>query len=470
MSHSAGPRAGGPRRAAVVHPGAEAGPPGRVRGGVRRPARAAALPAGGRVCTRRRSPSGASSATPGCWQGKRPGEKVGRPVGGAGRDRPAAPRAGADQAPSWRRPRRRLTIMGKAHALLEEISESADTRTSGRQALMAAYDELDRGGHHDPARGRADRGRPGPPRPVGTTRRRVHRSTGRGGAGEQAHRGRAGARPGGAELAAVRRPAAAADLRDAARRGRLPVLGRPRCTGSCGRTRRSRTVAGRPRHPPGRCPSWSRPGRGRCTPGTSPSSPGPVKGSVLRRLRDDRHLLPVHRRRACAPHRVRAAGGRDDDRGLRRPRHPAGRARRPGHLDDQQDRRGPARRPGRDPVPFPAQGLERQPVLRGVVQDPEVRAGLPRAVRLPAGRAGVHVASSSTSTTITTGTPGIGLHTPADVHYGHAADVQQRRQQTLAAARQQHPTRFTTTAATPKILNLPEASWINRPAAQTPAA
>jgi putative transposase len=65
---------------------------------------------------------------------------------------------------------------------------------------------------------------------------------------------------------------------------------------------------------------------------------------------------------------------------------------------------------------------------------------------------------------------GVGLHTPADVHYGHAADVQQRRQQTLAAARQQHPTRFTSTAATPKVLNLPEASWINRPAAQTPAA
>ena len=64
---------------------------------------------------------------------------------------------------------------------------------------------------------------------------------------------------------------------------------------------------------------------------------------------------------------------------------------------------------------------------------------------------------------------GVGLHTPADVHYGHAADVQQRRLQTLAAARQHYPTRFTT-ATTPKILNLPEASWINQPADQTPAA
>ena len=65
---------------------------------------------------------------------------------------------------------------------------------------------------------------------------------------------------------------------------------------------------------------------------------------------------------------------------------------------------------------------------------------------------------------------GVGLHTPADVHYGHATHVQQRRLQTLAEARQQHPTRFTSNTATPKILNLPEASWINRPAAQTPAA
>ena len=39
----------------------------------------------------------------------------------------------------------------------------------------------------------------------------------------------------------------------------------------------------------------------------------------------------------------------------------------------------------------------------------------------------------------------------------------------LAAARQQHPTRFTT-ATTPKILNLPEAAWINQPAAQATAA
>jgi transposase InsO family protein len=57
---------------------------------------------------------------------------------------------------------------------------------------------------------------------------------------------------------------------------------------------------------------------------------------------------------------------------------------------------------------------------------------------------------------------GIGLHTPADVHYGLATEVDQRRQAALAAARQANPERFATTG-TPKILNLPETAWINPP-------
>jgi len=60
---------------------------------------------------------------------------------------------------------------------------------------------------------------------------------------------------------------------------------------------------------------------------------------------------------------------------------------------------------------------------------------------------------------------GIGLHTPADVHYGLAADTDQRRRQTLAAARAATPQRFTG-RADPKILELPEAAWINPPIQQ----
>ena len=57
---------------------------------------------------------------------------------------------------------------------------------------------------------------------------------------------------------------------------------------------------------------------------------------------------------------------------------------------------------------------------------------------------------------------GIGLHTAADVHYGLTDAVDQRRHAALAAARAAHPERFTSTAV-PKILNLPDAAWINPP-------
>lgn len=61
---------------------------------------------------------------------------------------------------------------------------------------------------------------------------------------------------------------------------------------------------------------------------------------------------------------------------------------------------------------------------------------------------------------------GIGLHTPADVHYGLAADRAADRQAVLAAARARHPHRFATTTP-PKILALPDTVWINRPAQET---
>jgi putative transposase len=58
---------------------------------------------------------------------------------------------------------------------------------------------------------------------------------------------------------------------------------------------------------------------------------------------------------------------------------------------------------------------------------------------------------------------GIGLHTPADVHYGHANTVAKQRSAALAVARLSHPERFST-GSDPKILALPDDAWINRPA------
>jgi putative transposase len=64
---------------------------------------------------------------------------------------------------------------------------------------------------------------------------------------------------------------------------------------------------------------------------------------------------------------------------------------------------------------------------------------------------------------------GIGLNTPADVHYGLAAGKAIERAAVLAIARAANPERFSTTAD-PKILALPSTTWINPPTTITTAA
>lgn len=61
---------------------------------------------------------------------------------------------------------------------------------------------------------------------------------------------------------------------------------------------------------------------------------------------------------------------------------------------------------------------------------------------------------------------GIGLHTPADVHFGRAEAVRAQRQAVLDAAYAFHPQRFRRPPSAPTI---PEATWINRPE-ETPLA
>ena len=56
---------------------------------------------------------------------------------------------------------------------------------------------------------------------------------------------------------------------------------------------------------------------------------------------------------------------------------------------------------------------------------------------------------------------GLGMLTPASVHYGHAEDILTRRSKTLDAAYAAHPERFT--GKRPRPLSLPEAVWINPP-------
>ncbi len=66
-------------------------------------------------------------------------------------------------------------------------------------------------------------------------------------------------------------------------------------------------------------------------------------------------------------------------------------------------------------------------------------------------------------TTRAASTPGIGLHTAADVHFGLAAAKATDRRTVLAAARARHPDRLGGITTAPKILDLPDTASINRP-------
>jgi putative transposase len=58
---------------------------------------------------------------------------------------------------------------------------------------------------------------------------------------------------------------------------------------------------------------------------------------------------------------------------------------------------------------------------------------------------------------------GIGMHTPASVHFGTAEQIRAQRQLTLDRAHAAHPHRF---ARRPRPPQLPEAAWINQPTEQ----
>ena len=59
---------------------------------------------------------------------------------------------------------------------------------------------------------------------------------------------------------------------------------------------------------------------------------------------------------------------------------------------------------------------------------------------------------------------GIGLHTPASVHYGTAREIRAQRQVTLDAVYAANPARFRYRPPTPP--KLPVVAWINEPSAE----
>jgi putative transposase len=56
---------------------------------------------------------------------------------------------------------------------------------------------------------------------------------------------------------------------------------------------------------------------------------------------------------------------------------------------------------------------------------------------------------------------GLGLHTPADIHYGTAETVRDKRAAVLADAYRVHPERFI--RKPPEPPHLPTSSWLNPP-------
>ena len=62
---------------------------------------------------------------------------------------------------------------------------------------------------------------------------------------------------------------------------------------------------------------------------------------------------------------------------------------------------------------------------------------------------------------------GIGFHTPADVHYGRALAIQEKRQTVLDGAYAAHPERFVHKPPVP--LEIPAVAWINEPGKEAPS-
>ena len=148
---------------------------------------------------------------------------------------------------------------------------------------------------------------------------------------------------------------------------------------------------------------------------------------------------------------VRAAGHRP--RSAHAPR-------RPRLGDDLEARRVLAGRPRRDEDPLPAARLERQPVLGGAVQDAQVPAGFPGALRLRSGCAG---ALPRLLRLVQHRAPSRGPRPAdaADVHHGLAEQRVAARAAVLATAYAMHPERFL--AGPPHPPALPAEVWINSP-------
>ena len=365
--------------------------------------------------------------------------------------------------------RQALEIQGKASELL---SQAAGRGAPGRRPSSPAGTSSDRvvllgdraaARHEGRVRGR--RPVPGHPLPAG--------------------------RPGQGDSPHAARPAPANKLTEAeasrcspcCARPVLSTPRRPRCTspsstrastwprsrastGSCGPTARCASAAGQATHP---AEEEAR-ARGRKAPerrvgaGTSPSSRDRQRGEYY----DCYVVLDIFSRYVVA-WCVAAASPASSPRsssptpspatGAARPAH---HPRRPRQLDDVE----PGRRAA---TPSSASRRshsrphvsQRQPLLRGAVQDPQVLPGVPRALRLASQDARAFCATFFNYYNHEHRHSGIGYHTPASVHYG-TADRGARpagRDPRRRLRRQPGPV----PPPSPEPPKLPTIAWINEP-------
>ena len=242
----------------------------------------------------------------------------------------------------------------------------------------------------------------------------------------------------------------------------------PPCTGCCADRPRSANDAPRPAGPPRSSPNWSPPAPTRCGPGTSPSSAGPHKWTWFQLY----VILDVYCRYVVAwlvaPRESARLAEELIADAIYDHRHPARAtrpARRPGQLDDLQDRHPAPRRPRRPAIPHPAPPVQRQPLSAKPSSRPSSTPRRSRNASPASTTPAPSATGSSTTTTTTTATPASASTPPPTSTTAAPTAIRAQRQTVLDAAYTARPERFRRPPTAPRI---PEATWINQPEETAP--
>ena len=347
-----------------------------------------------------------------------------------------------------------IEVQGKVHALLEEISKSADPDDDVNAIL-------DAGGRR--ARRRRHRHADGPARSLGRSRATPlpapprTRCTAHPHPDPDRHRAlsRHEARPDHrrAQQRTVLRPGPRPDLGHPARRRHLPGLDLHHVPAPASRSTRSANAAARPAGPPTSSPSWWPPAPNQVWSWDITKLARPAQVDLVPALRDPRRLQPLRRRLARRPPRIRPPRRRAHRRRHLHNSSPAGQlvpARRPRQLDDLQDRHPAPRRPRRAPVPLPAPPSNDNPYSEAQFKTLKYSPDVPETLRQHRPRPQRSATRSSTTTTTSTATPASACTPPPTSTTAAPTAIRAQRQAVLDAAYTAHPERFRDHQAHPR--------------------